>query len=240
MLSSRHLSNLIKACCIVPLTLGVFGLTPMSAAFAEERRARTITVTGQGVEVIGTTLTQVQLGVEAQGRTAQEVQQEVARRSAAVVELLRSRNVNRLQTTGINLNPVYTYTDNQQRVTGYAAANVVSFQLETSQVGTLLDDAVRAGASRIDSVSFIASDEAIATARQVALREATEDAQQQADAVLDALGLNRGDVVSIQIGGGPVFSPPLPYAAAERSANATPVIGGEQQVQANVTLEISY
>ncbi|MDX2215724.1 MAG: SIMPL domain-containing protein [Oculatellaceae cyanobacterium bins.114] len=240
MLSSRHLSNLVKVCCIAPLTLGVFGLAPMQAAFADEPRARTVTVTGQGVEVIDTTLTQVQLGVEAQGDTAQDVQQEVARRSAAVVELLRSRNVSRLQTTGINLNPVYSYTDNQQRVSGYSAANIVSFQLATAQVGTLLDDAVRAGASRIDSVSFIASDEAIAAARQEALREATQDAQQQADAVLGTLGLTRREVVSIQIGEGPIFSPPMPYAAADRAASATPVIGGEQQVQANVTLEISY
>ncbi|MCZ0905245.1 SIMPL domain-containing protein, partial [Microcoleus sp. HI-ES] len=87
---------------------------------------RTLTVTGRGVEAIPTTQTQVRLGVEVQGKTAAEVQQEAARRSSAVVELLRSRQVEKLETAGITLNPIYSYENNQQRLTGYTATNTVS------------------------------------------------------------------------------------------------------------------
>ncbi len=66
---------------------------------------RTLTVSGKGKITIPTTLTQVRLGVEVQGKTAQEVQQQVAKRSQAVVELLKSRQVEKLETTGISLNP---------------------------------------------------------------------------------------------------------------------------------------
>jgi hypothetical protein len=185
----------------------------------------------------------VQLGVEVQGQTATGVQQEVARRSAAVVELLRASNVEKLQTTGIRLNPIYNYENNVQRLTGYSATNTVSFRASTEQAGKVLDDAVQAGASRIDSVSFTASDTVLAAAQKQALRQATQDAQQQADAVLSSLNLTRKDIVSIQVNS--ATPPPRPMPFLERAANVskvadTPVIGGEQQVQAFVTLQISY
>jgi len=228
------------------LSLGLLSLVTAPPAQAQQPPDlvfRTVTVTGQGMESIPTTLTQVRLGVEIQGRTAEEVQQQAASRSSAVVNLLRSRNVQKLQTTGINLNPIYNYENNTQRITGYSATNIVSFEIPTDQAGSLLDDAVSAGATRIEGVSFIASDEAIATARQQALREATQEAQTQADAVLSALGLTRREVIGIQINGASAPPPrPLPMAAMARSeaADPTPVVGGEQEVNAMVTLQIRY
>jgi uncharacterized protein len=212
---------------------------------SQERMLRTLTVTGQCTEKIPATIAQVQLGVEAQGKTAQKVQQEVATRSSAVVALLKSRNVDKLQTTGINLNPQYSYDNGKQTLTGYQATNTVSFRVPTGQAGTIMDDAVQAGASRIDSVSFTATEQAIADAQKVALRKATQDAQEQAKAVLSVLGLTSKEVVSIQLNGAntPV---PRPYLAAQArfkgadSASTTPVEGGEQAVEASVTLEISY
>ena len=103
---------------------------------------RTLTVSGRGVETISTTLSQVSLGVEIQGKTAEDVQKEAARKSSAVVDLLKKRNVEKLTTTGIRLNPVYSYSNNVQRITGYAASNTVSFRISTDKAGTLLDDAV--------------------------------------------------------------------------------------------------
>jgi hypothetical protein len=223
--------------------VGLLSLTMTNSAIAQEKLLRTLTVTGRGVERIPTTATQVQLGVEIQGQSAAGVQQEVAKRSSAVVELLRSRKVEKLQTTGIRLNPIYSYENNVQRLTAYSATNTVSFRTSTEQAGKLLDDAVKAGATRIEGVSFTASDSAIATAQKQALRQATQDAQQQADAVLSALNLTRKDIVNIQINGA---TPPPPMPLLERTSDFsqkaadTPIISGEQEVQASVTLQISY
>jgi len=226
---------------LLPLAVGCLSLMAARPALAEEPLTRVLTVTGQGSEAVVTSQAQVQLGVEIQGETAEEVQDEVARRSAAVVEFLRSRNVSNLRTTGIALNPIYNYTDGNQRIIGYMATNNVQFRVPTEVAGGLLDDAVAAGATRIDSVSFIASDEAMGQAQRQALREATEDALQQAEAVLDALGLSQQEIVTIQLN--PMARPPV-YPVAQRAmaadAASTPVIGGEQEVQANVTLQIRY
>jgi uncharacterized protein YggE len=214
-----------------------------SSAQEREKLLRTLTVSGRGVERIPTTLSQVNLGVEIQGKTAQEVQQEAARRSTAVVALLKSRNVEKLETTGISLNPVYSYANNTQKITGYSATNTVSFRLPTERAGTLLDEAVKAGATKINGVSFVASDEAIASAQTQALQKATQDAQRQANAVFGSLNLQPKEIVSIQVNGA---SPPPPVYedGFARLANAkpasTPIVGGEQEVQASVTLQISY
>ena len=203
----------------------------------------TLTVSGRGTETIPTTLSNVSLGVDVQGKTAEEVQQRVAQRSSSVVAYLRSRHVEKLQTTGISLNPTYSDNNNVQRLIGYTGTNTVSFRFNTEKTGTLLDEAVKAGASRIDGISFVASDEAISTAQKQALRKATQDAQEQADTVLDALKLTSKEVVGIQVNGA-FAPPPVPVArealASGQSLAQTPVVGGEQQVEASVTLQIRY
>ena len=230
--------NLITALCLTLTLVSFAGLDP---AQAQEQRLRTLTVTGRGIEAIPTTQTQVRLGVEVHGKTAAEVQQEAARRSSAVVELLRSRQVEKLQTSGISLNP--TYNNNQRQITGYTATNTVTFRINTQSAGTLLDDAVKVGATRIDGVSFVATESAIEQAQKQALKKATQDAQSQADEVLSALNFKRGEILSIQLNG--ASAPPPVYRQIEdRSANVsfatTPVVGGEQEIQASVTLQISY
>jgi hypothetical protein len=189
-------------------------------------------------------MTLVRLGVEIQGKTAQEVQQQVAKRSQAVVELLKSRKVDKLETTGISLNPNYSYKDGKQSINGYSGTNIVSFRINTEKSGTLLDDAIKAGATRIDGVSFVASDEAIAKAQQQAIQKASENAKKQADAALSALNLKQREVVSIQINPANPPQPidqgsPLRVSKVAQSAN-TPVVPGEQKVEQSVTLQIRY
>ena len=85
-----------KSLQTLALTVGLLTTVLLNPATAQEKLLRTLTVTGRGIESIQTTRTQVQLGVEVQGQSATGVQQDVARRSASVVELLRARNVEKL------------------------------------------------------------------------------------------------------------------------------------------------
>lgn len=233
------------------LVFGLLSLTSCASVPTNAQTAtlasppRTLTVSGQGEVAIPTTMTQVRLGVEIQGKTAQEVQQQVAKRSQVVVKLLQSRQVEKLETTGISLNPIYSYKDGKQSINGYSGTNIVSFRMETDKSGTLLDDAIKAGATRIDGVSFVASDDAIAQAQQQAIQKAAEEAKKRADAALSALNLSQREIVSIQINGA---TPPQPLNYAdpaltdtrEQAIAKTPVVPGEQKVQQSVTLQIRY
>ncbi len=210
-------------------------------------RLRTLTVSGRGTEAIPTTIAVVRLGVEAQGKTASEVQSAIAKRSNAVVAFLKSRNVEKLETTGINLNPTYSYENNKQVLTGYSGSNMVVFRTSNNAAGEIIDQAVKSGASRIDGISFVATDEAIAAAQKVSLKRATKEAQAQASAVLEALNFTQKDIIGIQVNNAVPRPRPLEMnesALMQRSAKIadapSPVMGGEQTIEATVTLEISY
>ncbi|MFN6271881.1 MAG: SIMPL domain-containing protein [Microcystis sp.] len=234
--------NYRKFCLAFLLSLILINTGLVMPSYADARELRTITVTGEGIENIATSQAIVRLGVEVQGKEAGKVQQETANRSDAVVKFLRSRQVEKLETTGISLQPNYDFSNNQRRLIGYIGANLISFQVDIAQAGSLIDEAVKVGATRIDGVSFTAGESAIAAAQRTALIKATEQAREQATIVLQALGLVPKETVSIQVGN---TSNPVPIARSEavfRSADAasSPVIGGEQTLRAAVTLEISY
>lgn len=243
--SSLNTWNRLK---ILSLVVGLFGLTAcQSVPINQEKLVRTLTVPGKGKVNIPTTMTQVNLGVQVQGKTSAEVQQQVAQKSSAVVELLKSRKeVEKLETAGINLNPDYSYKDGRQTLVGYSGSNIVKFRVPTEKTGTLLDEAIKAGATRIDGLSFVASDEAIAIAQKQALKNAVEDANKQADAVLGALNLRNREIVNIQLNAvNPPQPIPMPAIAAENFASKqsmrdTPVVGGEREIEAFVTLQIKY
>ncbi|EDX84779.1 conserved hypothetical protein [Synechococcus sp. PCC 7335] len=204
---------------------------------------RVLSVTGVGIQSIPTTLTQVNLGVNIEAETAQSAQQQAAQQSTAVIEWLQSQdNVQKLETSGISLNPRYDYANNRQRLIGYQATNTVRFRVPTEAAGPLIDEAVNRGATQINGISFVAEDDVTTAARQQALANAVEDAQQQADTVLSTLGLSRAEIVNISIGS--VSVPvPRPEAVENRLADtaaSTIVLGQEQTISGQVTLYISY
>lgn len=218
-----------------------------STSPADTDTTRILEVTGQGEVTIPTTLTQVQLGIQVQGETAAEAQEEAAQRSTAVVDVLENLGAQELQTTSIQLNPVYSYDeDGTQTLTGYEARNTLQFELPTEQAGAAIDTAIQAGANVVENISFTASDEALQQARLQVLSEAIEDAQSQADAVFSALQLNPGEIVNIDINSAdnPSPSPLLFDVEAKNLASAfaatTPIIGAPQTIEASVSLDILY
>ncbi|MGK7881559.1 MAG: SIMPL domain-containing protein [Crocosphaera sp.] len=229
---------------VLLLSYPVFNIPLIPSAMAQEQVMRTLTVTGQGTVRIPTTLTNVNLGVEIQGKTATEVQNNVAQRTSSLVDFLRSLPIERLQTTGIRLQPNYKYDNNQRLLIGYTGTNTVSFRVKTEEVGSLLDDAVKAGATRIDSISFTAEERAISEAQKEALKLATVDAQRQAEAVLSSLNFQSQEIINISINGANAPQPQImrsPEIVMNSSAaDSTPVIGGEQTIKAMVTLQIRY
>lgn len=228
---------------LVGLTTSLLCCFPLSSAMANEL-SKVLIVTGEGTELIPTTLTEAQLAVEIQGKTAEQVQKVIAEQSNQLVTFLQSQRVDKLQTQGLQLRPNYVYLNNNRTLEGYIGTNTISFQYPSDKIGQLLDNAVSAGASRIDGVRFLSTPQAIAQARQKALTAATADAQSQAQTVLESLNLTPQEIVKIEINPEPTFQPPpmQAYARAASMADAapTPIMGAEQTVTARVTLEITY
>jgi hypothetical protein len=209
--------------------------------------SRMLTVTGQGSVSVENSIALIRLGVVIQGETAQsvqQVQQQVAERSERLVNRLKELQVSALQTTGISLYPQYDYRDGQPRLTGVQGQNSLQFEVPVARAGQVLDEAVAAGATQVESVSFRADEATLLEARSRALTQAVKDAQRQAQDVLGALNLSIRSVERIQIqSDGYMIPPPIPFARADYArleTASTPVEGGQQTVSAQVTLEIRY
>ncbi|MEH2353407.1 SIMPL domain-containing protein [Nostoc sp.] len=203
--------------------------------------AQILEVTGKGEVSVATTLTEVQLGIKVEGKTATEVQEQVAQRSTAVVDVLQKLGAQELQTTSIQLNPVYSFENGTQTLTGFEGLNTLQFELPTVQSGAAIDKAIQAGANVIQNISFTASDEVLQQARLQVLSEAVKDAKAQAQAVFSTLQLTPGQIIDIDINSddNPRPSPLVSNLTADR-VSTTPIIGGSQTIKASVSLDIGY
>jgi uncharacterized protein len=235
--------TIVRSC--LRLTLPALLTLGLNAPGWTAEQQRVLSVTGRGTTSIAATLAQVSLGVEVSGKSSTTVQKEAANRAARVLQLLRLRKVDKLQTSSVTLTPNYVNENNRQRLVGYTANNNVTFRTPTTEAGVTIDEAVKAGATRVDSVSSVPEDAAIERAQSQAIQLATKDAQRQAQAALSSLGLQQKSIVGIQINDA---ARPVPIAAdfgrisqtAAKNVAPTEIVGGEQEVQANVTLQISY
>ncbi|MEH2366449.1 SIMPL domain-containing protein [Nostoc sp.] len=224
--------------------LGLAIADPFIASTAP-KTAQILEVTGQGEVNVATTLTAVELGIKVQGKTATEVQEQVAQRSTAVVYVLQKLGAQELQTTSIQLNPVYSYENSTQTLTGFEGLNTLQFELPTVQSGAAIDKAIQAGANVIQNISFTASDEVLQQARLQVLSEAVKDAKAQAQAVFSTLQLTPGQIIDIDINSddNPRPSPLVSNLTADRvsaAASTTPIIGSPQTIEASVSLDIGY
>lgn len=170
----------------VPLLAGMLFLGGTSGAIAKNYCARSLS-RGAAKKPLPRVFLKYALGRGA-GATATQVQADIAKRSNQVVDFLKSKNVAKLTTTGINLQPEYDYNNGDRRLIGYLATNTVSFEVPTAQAGSLMDEAVKVGATRIDGISFRATEAALAEAEKTALAEAAQDARTQAQNCPRCLG----------------------------------------------------
>ena len=238
-ISHRNLSKMLFISSFLSLIL------VSNRAIAESELLKTLTVTGNATETIPTSLAEVSLGVEINGETPTRVQQEVSRRTSAVINMLRSKDVEQLQTTGVRLSPKYeqsSETNSQRILVGYTGTNTLSFRIPTEKLGALLEEAVEAGATRIDRVSFTATQRAIFDTNKEALRKASINARDRADVVLSTLNLSSNEIINIEVDNASIDRPnylDIQYSRGEAISTA-PIVSGEQTIKASVTLQISY
>ncbi len=199
-----------------------------------------LTVTGSGIEKIENTLAEVRLGVKIQEKEVFKVHQEIAKRSSAIISLLKSKNVDRLKTMGVRLE---TYYKSKKEPIDYIGSTTISFCTPIDNVGILLDESIKAGASSIH-VSFTATPEAISSGKKEAIKKATIDAQANAKVVLNTLKLTSKEIINIEVDRAAISQAPsyrtMVPASSLTENSEMPMVGGEQIVQASVTLQISY
>jgi uncharacterized protein len=181
----------------------------------------------------------VSIAAESRARASREVQRLNAEAMTAVLAKLKSAGLagDAIQTTGYDIQPEFDYGNGKQTLRGYVARNSIEVRVDDlPKLGEILDIAVGAGATSVAGVRFDLKDRS--GAEREALQHAVEDARARAGAAATGAGMKIDRIVRIEEQRGSVMPPPRPMMAmrAENQAPTTPVVAGELEIRASVTL----
>jgi uncharacterized protein YggE len=196
---------------------------------------RMVTVTGSATIRSAPDEAVVTLGVQTQAPTAQGALQQNASRMNDVMKAILGDGVKSadIATAWVNLYPNYDSGGNV--IVSYSAQNQVDVTVrDLSKVGSIIDDAVGAGANLSSGIQFQLSDQNQGVER--ALGEAVANARAKAMALASAGDASLGSVVTITEGSAPQY-PPIPFAAdAGRAEASTPISPPTLETQVTVTV----
>ncbi|HEY2327649.1 MAG TPA: SIMPL domain-containing protein [Gaiellaceae bacterium] len=204
-------------------------LVAVPAAFAASA-TRAVTVTGHGVVTVAPNQVTIDAGVTTTADSAKAALANNATAMTKVIAALKQVGYKTLQTQQVSLNPI---TNAKGKVTGYTAQDIVTVTGKIASAGDLIDAAVGAGANNIDGPTLGVSNQNLVY--NTALQRAVVNARAKAKALAHAGGFKVGRVLSIseQSSLTPITFNSAPAAAKSPS---TPVVGGTQQVTADVQI----
>ena len=217
-------------------TLLTLALSPAAAQTQSPTPpARTLTLTGSAELHVAPDAALISMGVVTESASAATALKDNSAALAKVVDVVRAAGVEAkdMQTRGLSLEPRYDNLNkpssgDRPRIVGYSAVNLVTLRVrDLSKIGDLLDKIATAGANRIDSISFVISnqDKLLDEARQQAMANAKE----KADLYARAGGFALGKIMSLEEeGAGPGPRPVMLMArAAPAAPSPVPVEAGE-------------
>jgi uncharacterized protein len=144
-----------------------------------------------------------------------------------------------LRTLSFNLREDVDWVNGKRTSRGYVVSNGIEVRVDKlDDVGRLLDAAVTAGATNVSNIRFELKDRS--GAEREAVRLAVADARSRADAAAEGGGTKVVNVVRIEETSDRNVPPPMPMMrmaeARVAAAPETPVVAGEIEIRATVTL----
>jgi uncharacterized protein len=210
---------------------GTVGLPDLAGAQDAPDDADTITVTGLGTVESVPDEASMSFGVTTHATTAKAAVDANGEAMRKVLNALRQAGGREIATEWVSVYPTSNGEDG--RITGYSASNSVSATTDAGDAAALIDAATAAGANTVSGPGLSASN-AEELYRQ-ALANAVAEARERAEILAKASGRSLGAISAIVEG---TASSPMPYAErlAADAAASTPIVPGEQETAATVTV----
>lgn len=201
----------------------------------------TIKVNGIGNIKAEPNLALINLGVITEDKDLEKAQQENAVKSNAVLNQLYAMNIpkNQISTASYTIEPQYNYVEGKQIFRGYKVSNILNVKTkELNKVGEIVDNAVKAGANVVNSITFTIDNNVLYYNKALSL------------AVKDAIAkaINIGNTIGVKIHEVPFNIIELttrsineePPTGKVYAASATPIIPGEINVTARIEATFNY
>lgn len=197
-----------------------------------------ITVSGSALIEVEPDLAEVRMAVRSEAPVVTDAVADNNVRTEAVLTALRATGVQEddIRTESFRLFPRHS---REGVVTGHEAYNTLIVLIrDLPAVGTVLQQAITAGADNISGVTFRLADPTPIRAQAEAL--AIENARQRAEGMATAAGIEVGSVVSVNDLSAPIN--PVLYRSLDESAGAdaaVPIEPGSLQISATVQVVYS-
>lgn len=164
----------------------------------EQYSQNTITVNSTESVTVVPDIAEIIFAVRTEAKDASSCQKTNSEDVGKVTELLKGLGIDEtsIQTSDYYMYPVYNYSGNTQRITGYEATTALTVSdIPIDNLGTILEQSVTAGINNIQSITYQSSsyDEGYAQA----LKLAVASAKTKAEALAQAGSCSIGNVVSI-------------------------------------------
>ena len=202
-----------------------------------------VVVTGEGVVKAAPDQAWMTLVAESRAKNSRDAQSQTAQAMTTIQQKLAGAGIGKdaVRTIAAELNIDAEWTNGRQVPRGYVARNVIEVRIDdVMKVGDVMDLAVTSGATAVQGVRFdIKQRDAL---EREALKRATADARARADAAAAGAGRAVDKVLRIEEPGARPIPPPQPMMmmrAAVAEQAQTPVVAGEIEIRANVTLTAS-
>jgi hypothetical protein len=218
-------------------------LVPLAAANAAEPTPSTISVDAEGKVAAKPDMAILQLEVETQAPQSQAASTENARRSEGLLQALKKvlGPEEKIQSLSYRLTPLRSYRDKTkpEAITGYQAVHRFKVEVrDLARLGTLIDTALKDGASKVDG-PYWGHSKLEELQRQAAV-EAYAKARRLAEALAQAAGVKITGLHRLSTRQQP-FYPKAPGEAYLKAsvAPSTPIEVGEEEIRANVSADFA-
>lgn len=227
----KRLLLAVAAGLTVVALAGAVGLPDLAGAQDAAPADDTITVSGVGIVKAVPDEAQVSFGVETRRPTAQAAVAANADAMRKVINALRQAGAREIATQWVS---VYPFTQEDGTIAGYSASNSVSAVSDVDDAAGLIDAAAEAGANQVSGPGLSSSN--AETLYRQALAKAVADARLRAEVLAKAAGRSLGEITTIVEGGA---SPEPLYRASADTAQSTPIVPGQQETSASISVTFS-
>ncbi len=176
-----------------------------AAPAAPTKPSRSMNVSGIGEVSLVPDIASINIGVHTEADEVSDALSQNTDQANAIADVLQTLGVEEkdVRTSNFNVYPSNRYDPMTGQVTGtyFVVDNTVTVIVrDLSTLGDVLTAVVNAGANNINGISFDVEDRdaAVAQARELAIQNAKEKAQE----IADAAGVELGELLSINVYGG--------------------------------------
>lgn len=183
------------------MALLVLSVIVLSSNAYASQSTNSIKVTGHAVVTAAPDVAYITLGVETKSNSAASSSEENAAAVANVIAKLKEFGLTDSEITTSNYN-IYSYqdydriTDPQTYVTVYYVRNQLNIKTNRlSEVGKIIDLAIRAGANQVQGIKFDLEDKS--ELQLLALKNATKQAAAKAKAIAEAANVEIASLINV-------------------------------------------